>query len=149
MVQISHPYMTTGKIIALTRWTYVSRVVSLLFNMLSVDQSFSSKEQMSFNFMAAVTICSDFGAHQNKVSHCFCCFPISLPWNAPISLLLLLLFLNAIVPLDILLKFFESITNPSSFLMPLARSFHMCLYNSVYFCHGAFPCKTVLPLSPG
>ena len=31
---------------------------------------------MSFNFMAAVTICSDFGAQKNKVSHCFCCFPI-------------------------------------------------------------------------
>ena len=33
--------------------------------------SFSSKEQVSFNFMVAVTICSDFGAPQNKVSHCF------------------------------------------------------------------------------
>ena len=35
MVQVSHPCMTTGKIIALARWTFVSRVVSLLFNMLS------------------------------------------------------------------------------------------------------------------
>ena len=35
MVQLSHPYMTTGKTIALTRWTFVSKVVSLLFNMLS------------------------------------------------------------------------------------------------------------------
>ena len=35
MVQPSHPYMTTGKIIALTRWTFVSRVMSLLFNTLS------------------------------------------------------------------------------------------------------------------
>src|SRR5574337_173952 len=34
-VQLSHPYMTTGKTIALTRWTFVSKVVSLLFNMLS------------------------------------------------------------------------------------------------------------------
>ena len=34
IVQFSHPYMTTGKTIALTRWTFVSRVVSLLFNML-------------------------------------------------------------------------------------------------------------------
>ena len=34
-VQISHPYMTTGKTIALTRWTFVGRVMSLLFNMLS------------------------------------------------------------------------------------------------------------------
>ena len=35
IVQLSHPYMTTGKNIALTRWTFVSKVMSLLFNMLS------------------------------------------------------------------------------------------------------------------
>ena len=35
MVQLSHPYMTTGKTIALIRWTFVSKVMSLLFNMLS------------------------------------------------------------------------------------------------------------------
>ena len=33
--QISHPYMTTGKTIALTRWTFVGKIMSLLFNMLS------------------------------------------------------------------------------------------------------------------
>ena len=35
MVQLSHPHMTTGKTIALTRWTFVSKLISLLFNMLS------------------------------------------------------------------------------------------------------------------
>ena len=35
MVQLSHPYMTTGKAIALTRWTFVGRMIFLLFNMLS------------------------------------------------------------------------------------------------------------------
>ena len=35
MVQLSHPYMTTGKTIALTRWTFVGKVMALLFNMLS------------------------------------------------------------------------------------------------------------------
>ena len=35
MVQFSHPYMTTGKTIALTRWTFVGKVISLLFNILS------------------------------------------------------------------------------------------------------------------
>ena len=34
-VQLSHPYMTTGKTVALTRWTFVGKVMSLLFNMLS------------------------------------------------------------------------------------------------------------------
>ena len=35
IVQLSHPYMTTGKTIALTRWTFIGKVISLLFNMLS------------------------------------------------------------------------------------------------------------------
>ena len=35
MVQLSHPYMTTGKTIALTRWTFVGKVMSLVFNKLS------------------------------------------------------------------------------------------------------------------
>ena len=35
-VQLSHPYMTTGKIITLTRWTFVGKIMSLLFNMLSM-----------------------------------------------------------------------------------------------------------------
>ena len=36
---------------------------------------------MSFNSMAAVTICSNFVAQENKVCHCFHCSPISLPWS--------------------------------------------------------------------
>ena len=68
VVQLSHPYMTTGKTIALARQTFVGKVMSVLFNMLSC---FSSKEQASFNFMAVVTIWSYFGAPQNKVCHCF------------------------------------------------------------------------------
>ena len=39
----------------------------------------SSNKQVSFTFMAAVTICSDFGAQEKKVSHCFHCFPIYFP----------------------------------------------------------------------
>ena len=65
-VQLSHPYMT-GKTIALTRQTFVSQVMSLLFNIVSkFINSFSSKEQVSFNFTAAVTIISDFEAQENK-----------------------------------------------------------------------------------
>ena len=78
-VQHSHPYMTTGKTIALTRWTFVGKVMSLLFNMLSRLVITSSREQVSFNFMAAVSIYSDFRSQENKVSHHFHCFPIYLP----------------------------------------------------------------------
>ena len=63
MVQLSHPYMTTGKTIALTIWTFVGKVMSLLFNMLSrFIIAFSPRKKMSFTFMAAVTVLSDFGA---------------------------------------------------------------------------------------
>ena len=44
MVQVSHPYMITGKTIALTRWTFADKVMSLLFNMLSIGHNFPSKE---------------------------------------------------------------------------------------------------------
>jgi len=61
----------------------------MLFNMLSrLVKTFlprskhliSSKEQ-AFNFMAAVTICSDFGAQENKICYSLNCFPIYLPWS--------------------------------------------------------------------
>ena len=66
IVQLSHPYITTGKTIALTRWTVVGKVMSLLFITL---YHFSSKEQASFNFMATVTVLSDFGAQENKLKY--------------------------------------------------------------------------------
>ena len=77
MVQISHPYMTTRKTIVLAIWTFVSKVTSLLFNMLSLF--FPSKEQASFNFMAAVTVCSDFEAQENEICHYFHFCSIYLP----------------------------------------------------------------------
>ena len=68
MVQISHVYMTTGENIALSIETFAGKVMSLLFNTLSrLVIAFLSKEQVSSNFMAAVTICSDFGAQESKV----------------------------------------------------------------------------------
>ena len=78
IVQLSHPYMTTGKTIAFTRWTFVGKVMSLLFNMLSRLVITFLPRSKCLNFMAAFTICSDFGAQKNKVSHCFHCFPIYL-----------------------------------------------------------------------
>ena len=66
-VQLSHPYMTTRKTIALTRRTFVGKVMSLLLNMLSrLVITFLPRSKHLF-FMAAITICSDFGAPQNKV----------------------------------------------------------------------------------
>ena len=67
IVQFSHPHMTTGKTTALTRQTFVGKVMSLLFNTVWVCYSFPSKEKASFNFMPAVTICSGFETQENKV----------------------------------------------------------------------------------
>ena len=82
MVQLSHVYMTTAKTIALTIQTIVGKVISLLFNMLpSFLISFLPRGKPSFNFMAAVTVCSTFWGQENKVCHCFHCFPVYLPWS--------------------------------------------------------------------
>ena len=59
MAQLSHPYVTAGKTIALTRWTFVSKL--MFFNMLP-------RLVIAFHFMATGTICSDFGDQKNKVS---------------------------------------------------------------------------------
>ena len=56
IVQLSHPYMTTGKTMAVTRWTFVGKVMSLLFNMLSKLVITFLPRGKCLNFMAAVTI---------------------------------------------------------------------------------------------
>ena len=81
MDQLSHPYITTGKTIALTRWTFVDKMMSLLFNMLSrfVIAFLPKTECLFFNFVATVTVHSDFGAQGNKTRHRSCFFPFYLP----------------------------------------------------------------------
>ena len=66
-VQLSHPNMTIGKTIALTRRTFVGKVISLLFNMLSRLVIAFLPRSKHLNFMAAITICSNCGAPKNKV----------------------------------------------------------------------------------
>ena len=79
-VQLSHPYMTTGNTIALTRWTFFGKVMSLLFNMLSklVITFLPRSTHLIISWLQS-SIYSDFGAPRNKVSHCFHCFPIYFP----------------------------------------------------------------------
>ena len=77
MVQLSHPYRTTGKTIALTRGTFVGKVMSLLFNMLSrlVIAFLPRSKCLLISWMqspSAVIV----EPPQNKVSHSFHCFPI-------------------------------------------------------------------------
>ena len=80
-VQLSHPYMTTGKTIALTRWTFVGKVMSLLFNMLCrlVITFFPRSKRLLISWLqspSAVIL-----ELKKIVWHCFHCFPIYLPWS--------------------------------------------------------------------
>ena len=81
MVQLSHLYMTTGKIIALTRWTFVSKVMSLLFNMLSrlVITFLPRSKHLLISWLQSPSA----GILEPKkiVCHYFHCFPIYLPWS--------------------------------------------------------------------
>ena len=84
MVQLSHLSMTTGKIITLNTGTFVEKMMPLLFDyVVYVCHSFPSKEQEFFNFIAAVSIHSDFGAHEKEKEICYCfhLFYFYLPWN--------------------------------------------------------------------
>ena len=72
MVQLSYPYMTTGKTIALTRWTLVGKVMSLLFNMLSkLVIAFLPRGKHLLNSWPQSPSTVSLGAPQNNVSHCF------------------------------------------------------------------------------
>ena len=75
--------LTTRKTIALTRWTSVGKVMSLLFNMLSrfVIAFLPRSKCLLTPQMPAVTIHSDFGVQENKICHCFHFFPVYLPWS--------------------------------------------------------------------
>ena len=86
MMQLSHPYMATEKkkTIVLTRRNFVGKVMYLLFNILSrfIVAFLLRRKCLLISWLqspSAVTICSDFGAQENKVCHCFHYFPIYLP----------------------------------------------------------------------
>ena len=81
MVQLSHSYMTPGKTVTLTRGTFVGKVMSLLFNMLNMLViGFLPRSKHLLISWLQVTICSDFGAQENKVCHCFHYFPNYMPY---------------------------------------------------------------------
>ena len=79
IVQLSHPYMSNGKITDLTRQTFLGKVRALLFNMLSRFVIAFLRRSKCLNFMPEVTICSDFGTQNNKICHCLHGFPIYFP----------------------------------------------------------------------
>ena len=80
MVQLSHPYMTTRKNVALTRWTFAGKVMSLLFNMLSrlVIASLPRSKCLLISWRQSPSAVI-LEPPKNKACHCFHCFPTYLP----------------------------------------------------------------------
>ena len=70
IVQLSHPYMITGKTIALTRWTFVDKVMSVLFNMLSrlVITSLPRSKRLLISWLQS-PFAVIFGTQKNKVPY--------------------------------------------------------------------------------
>ena len=82
IVQLSHPYMTTGKTIALTRRTFVGKVISLLFNMLSrLGITFLPRSKHLLISWLQSPSAVILEPKKNKVCHCFHCFPFYFPWS--------------------------------------------------------------------
>ena len=79
-VLLSHPYMTTGKTTALTRRTFVGNEISLLFNMLSrlVIAFLPGSKRLLISCLKSPSAVI-LEPPQNKMCHCFHCFPICLP----------------------------------------------------------------------
>ena len=81
IVQLSHPYMTTGKTIALTRWTFVDKVMTLLFNMLSrllIAFLPRSKHLLISWLQSLPTVIWN---PKNKICHCFHLWWDWMPWS--------------------------------------------------------------------
>ena len=86
IVQLSRPYMITGKAIALTRSSFLGRVMSLLFNMLSrLVIAFLPRSKGVLISWLQAPFAVIFGGPQNKVCHCFHCFLIYWPWSDEIG----------------------------------------------------------------
>ena len=82
IVQLSHPYMTTGKTITLSRQTFVGKVMSLFFNMLSrLVITFLPRSKRLLILWLQSPSAVILEPPPNKVSHCFHCFSIYLPWS--------------------------------------------------------------------
>ena len=82
IAQLSHPYMTTGKTIALTRRTFVGKVVSLIFNMLSrlVIAFLPGSKRLLISWLQSPSAVI-LEPQKNKDWHCFHWFPMYLPWS--------------------------------------------------------------------
>ena len=124
MVQLSHPYMTTGRTIALTRWTFVGKVTSLLFNMLSklVIAFFPRSKHLLISWLQWPSV---------VVSHHFHCFPICLPWVMQQDTLILVFWMLTFKPTFSLSSFTFIKRLFSSFSLSAIKSGVICVSEAI------------------
>ena len=98
MVQLSYPYMTTGKIIALTIQTFVSKMMSLLFNMLSRLVIAFLPRSKHFLISCLQSPSTVLWSPRKKIYHCFHCLPIYLPWSVGLYVMTLVFWMLRFEP---------------------------------------------------
>ena len=107
-VQISHPYMTTGKPITSTIWSFVGKLMSLLYNMLStfVTAFLPRSKHLLISWLQSLAAVS-FEAQENKVCHCFYFLPI---------------YLNEVIGLNVMIFIFWMLSLKPAFLLSSSPS---------------------------
>ena len=98
MVQLSHPYMTTGKAIVLTRQTFVSKVMSLLFNILSGFVTAFLPRSKCLLILGLQSQSVVIVKPQKKNLSCFPFFPIYFPWSDGLDAMILLFWMLSFKP---------------------------------------------------
>ena len=132
-VQLLHPYMTTGKTIVLTKWTFVGKVISLLLNMLSrlVVAFLPGSKRLLISWLqspSAVIL-----EPKKIVCRCFHCFPFYLPWSDGIGCHDLKFFECWILSLLFHCSLSLSLRSSSVFLRFLPKDGVMCIVEVIDF----------------
>ena len=122
IVRLSHPYMTTGKTIALSRWTFVGKVMSLLFHMLSrlVIAFLPRSKRLLISWLQSPSAVI-LKPKKIKISHCFHCFPIYFPWSDGTSAMILVFWMLSSKPTFSLSSFTFIKSLFSSFMLSAIR----------------------------
>ena len=99
LVQLSHPYVTTGKSIALTIWTFIGKLMSLLFNKLSrfLTAFLPRRKHILISWLHSLAAVS-FGPQENKVCHCFYFFPIYLNEEIGLNVMIFIFWMLSLKP---------------------------------------------------
>ena len=115
MIQLSHPYMTTGKPIYLTIWTFVGKLTSLLFNMLSrfITAFLLRSKHLLISWLKSPAAVN-FADQENKVCHYFYFLPI---------------YLNELIGLNVMIFIFWMLSLKPAFL-PSSFTFINRLFSS-------------------